>query len=141
MAKKDKKSRKNKQKSREDQAHNLFMFLSFLFVFITGIQALGTLKYFYGFFTQDFQFDQAFGILTILIFLGYAIGIYGIFKPRPPLHVAAIIASIVNVIVSLIIIILGSSQGLIIGVLAFLHAYLGIRFPLDFSESSATFKV
>jgi len=127
-------TKKSKNSSQPNyKANRLFMFLSFLMAIISSF---GVIDFVVRIFTvPPSEYSVLVGLFYIIIFLGYLIGVFGIFKPLPPLHYGVIIASAINLVISLIIIISGSGTGLLQGALSFLILYLGLRFPINFGEN------
>jgi hypothetical protein len=67
--------------------------------------------------------------------MGYLACFIGIVKPFPFLIKFGYLSSIVNLIISLILVLgAGNQTGLLIGLLSGVHLYLGLRFPIDFSQ-------
>ena len=119
----------------ETTPRNLFMFLSFVMTFISGIGAAGAIYWF----VNGVDFDRIIGIMYILLFIGYAAGLVGIFKPQPPLHYGILISSLINLGMSIVIVFFAhNSTGLLQGSISFLLLYLGLRFPLQFANGRIT---
>ncbi len=123
------------KKKDESGPRQLFMFLSFLMTFANGITFLGIISWL----VNGVPFDPIVGSLFIIIFLGYFIGLVGIFKPLPPLHYGILIASGINLVVSGILLFGGNGVGLLQGIGSFLLLYLGLRFPIYFGDGEIAY--
>jgi hypothetical protein len=123
--------------NRNYKAQRWFFGLTFLLVFISGIGGLGAAYWIYNDIIGNlpFSYDLNLAIYYILIFIGYLACFIGIVKPFPFLIKFGYLSSIVNLIISLILILgAGNQTGLLIGLLSGVHLYLGLRFPIDFSQ-------
>ena len=113
----------------------LFIFLGFLLTFMNGISFLGTIYWI----VNGIEFDPLVAGIFVIIFLGYLIGMIGIFKPLPPLHYGVLIASAINLVVSIILILSGNDEGYLQGLASFLILYLGLRFPLNLAQGQISY--
>ncbi len=66
--------------------------------------------------------------LELSIFAGFAIGLYGILKTKPPLHYFIHYSAVVNLFLSYF----AGGFGYLLGILSVLLLYIGLRFPIRF---------
>lgn len=78
--------------------------------------------------------------LEFTIFISFAVGTYAIWAARPPFHYFVFFGAVLNIIFSLILMYAGSASTAFLQFLvSLLVLYLGLRYPVEFSQDEATF--
>ncbi|OLS27158.1 MAG: hypothetical protein HeimC2_12680 [Candidatus Heimdallarchaeota archaeon LC_2] len=77
---------------------------------------------------QKEPLDPIVTALDLSIFVGLAIGLYGILKTKPPLHYFIHYSAVVNLFLSYF----AGGFGYLLGILSVLLLYIGLRFPIRF---------
>ncbi|MFV2014596.1 MAG: hypothetical protein ACC656_04170 [Candidatus Heimdallarchaeota archaeon] len=116
-------------RSDNPRAQRLYLIIIGIMIWAATIRVLLVISQFYKLFIGgEYIIDPIVSALEISILSGFAVGLYGILKTKPPLHYFIHYAAVVNLIISYS----AGVFGYLLGMASVLLIYIGLRFPIRF---------